>query len=396
MNHKINPGARKVKLSNGQFQALDYKEEDQNSFKVQLIVRVHHFLGFFDELFAPKVQVNLLLSDSDKSNDWLAMYDVKKSTISSIYIHFNFKLFLDIRARKSEFFDELLDRSIVHELTHALDQTVIKESIRVYHERPSSNDWSKWIKPGGFWRLMYYFHLIRNEGIASFTEDLLIGKSKQSDPQENVQRFAADLCIMESLLDKSDWSNIHSNKFYSLSKSAHLHGKALLEQIHPSPLSQQSFSELLREIICVDLSEWILYMLKYKPYLIKSHLFNLFEKVSRKNSAISIQDLISLEGLNDGQFVLVLSSVCEKKMNEEELSRYLSLISLNNQVDDISSYLFRKTKLLMDKKNEQNALLVDWTLSYVFQKVDLFHDQLAFVGELDDCFVVNAALKKIV
>ncbi len=333
----------------------------------------------------------------DDNGKILSVFDAFGSEDKLFVIRFHAGRLLQLQAENPHSFERALDQCVLHELVHALDMSVIRESCGIYHSRDSLVN-AGGGEPGLFWSVMHYFSFLRNEGVAMMAERLFLENGCNPTSSD---LFIRDLdllfCHLEEQLEQDRGAFSHDS-LQSLCSSVYSYADGVMMELlgvqnKELPESEDKREELLKEAMQMDLSEWVI--------LIFSRYQKVFSKYEKALSIImSDQEEYSRVLLLSNQYyfnipelIRFCSGYCERQLSIEELTEYVSRDY--NSMYDVHHSLHLKARELMALRTDTNAELIDWVLSYFYQQSDGIADERPFVGFMDDWFVMDMAFHRV-
>lgn len=376
------------------------REELSSSFinELQLLLeeRVKHYLFIFDDLLQVPMHVCFLLIQPANELHWAAFYDARLSSSHFVRINYNLNVFRRFWTENKAVFEDQVDRTVLHELIHALDQQVITETNAVYRKRHLKVlDVQE--RSEAFWPILNYFSILRNEGIATFSEDLLINANVQFDNLSWEKSFISDLKDYMRLHDPQvDRSVRHvQNQLHELNRRAYRHGADLIAKMSIDSIGEVSNAQLIGEFLMMDLSEWIFLLLTQTSIEIQEVITEAFQAYDRRNRNVSLLSLLRITNSDQHFFKNELSKYCERRYTILELEGKLTDHFDAFTVYDLSYTIHKMALELLHHKNEESVELIELALNYLMQDDDLLFDSTSFIGLIDDWFVINGAGKFI-
>jgi uncharacterized membrane protein YheB (UPF0754 family) len=125
-------------------------------------------------------------------------------------------------------------------------------------------------------------------------------------------------------------------------------------------------------------------------------IFSFFSQINRSQSTkFSFTDFYTLYELEDEHYIRFLTSICPERLPFVELNEKLSVLEKEEYIHDIQQTIKNQIVLLLETRDDQNADLIDWTISYILHKIDAIDDRLDFVGYLDDWMIMDITMQRI-
>ncbi len=365
-------------------------------------------LNFFLDELAPrmkedlKVNIHFLPNDAFP-NDWIAMYNSQQSSPHSFDFSFNLDF---LQFSQKDYSGEVqieLKKAVLHELIHAFDHAVLEESNTVYATRNFHiKDGQSGPEPSNFWLFMHYVSCLRNEGVAMLAEVLFFpenGLSKESAWQQFADdfHFVIEMCFSNSNPQNS------LERLRSICDNLYRYSGEIMRHVIDAQITHFENNDRLKVLEAafgMDLSEWITMIAKYYRNEQSSHslhaLFSFLSEPSRKlHSYKGIPDFYVMYAYDDHNYLDFLSRVCPMKLDSEAIHLALNNNFFNSVIFDVEHSLKIRTNKLVELRDEQNADLVDWTLSYILLNGDVIDDRLVFVGYLDDWMILDCTMQRI-
>jgi len=439
-------------------QALDFDYRHQNHKTLYNDVRSEikkvftEKIELINELFPKRnltFKVNLEQEKKDALSETLASFDSGRSADDVYVFHIYYGTIRQIAdslllGSSNAIFKSFSD-TILHELIHAADLSILKESntVREHSYRLhglNSNQFLKDFNAPNYewnvqWAMLRFFQIFRNEGIAMLGQHLfnVTCVLDIERPIEQVMNRFKDILVtvMSKCSGLKYYNNFESTKAHQilneLSLDAYRYGDLifleLIRTIYPkecnlvadfisnlSVSSSNSFDKeqsiyLLKLTMEIDLSEYV-------QAVFNNEILNREEPLSKKQllecCAIiqndSQADLISAFSKNIGIcgfnksstiFIQTISAVIGSKMTEIEIGENYHLFLQKHYPEDIVHVIRAMAdKLLPYALNENNEVAI-WALTYLFDDQDLIHDELAILGWQDDWMVLDAACRII-
>jgi hypothetical protein len=140
--------------------------------------------------------------DAD-NHDWMAKFLIEKSSKHKFHIAFN-SFWLEGFTPRNNRQLSVVNRTILHEIIHGLDILTIEDSHRKYITNYQSVRLLLAAeKTDFFWALMYFFTLLRDEGIALYGEALFLGSDSEKTDVELNKMLASDVAWMLNAMEQN-------------------------------------------------------------------------------------------------------------------------------------------------------------------------------------------------
>ena len=368
---------------------------------------VHDFTSFLDELSALvkgelEISISLLPADAF-SHEWIAVYHAQHSTVETFEFSFNEEALrglhigiLDVRRIE-------LQKAVLHELMHALDHTVIAESRNVYHQRSRKMyDLKSGEIPSNFWLFMHYLSSIRNEGVAMLAERLFF-PNNEYEVENALLHFKMDFEFMLEQCKSIEYNGTYNSKIHSICNDVQRYAGILMHAIvENQPCHQGTFDRMntLKLAIDIDLSDWLACLIElYREDEFKEHahaLFSYFHQPAGKDALQwDLGQFHELYTYDDGRYLEFLSNMCREKLSIPTIEQKLQNFLHDDVPHDVVNLLKKQSLNLIAIRNNENAELIDWTLSYILLRVDVIDDRLEFVGFLDDWMIMDITAQRL-
>ncbi len=397
-------------LSNYHFKKDLFLAEFKNSFikdysKLELLTEV--------KLSNIKVSIQAQISNSIKASLYIDEVDIETFVIH-LYEDTYFEFILKDNSIN---FSSL----ILHELVHFMDIDVLKEIKNEFNLNKFKFKSLEAFHSSVQWLFIHLLSTIRNEGVAILGEKILSGdrnfisQDKAFMMLENDLNLAISLCHSTLYQDKIRINEL-KKILHLIEENAYNYADAVLfyllrnNQLKKSsecirPFESNDFSLLslktLEAAFMFDLSEWIRELLK-----IEMNNQVHFQIDYSKFSELS-QLLIRNENLNQNQanfesillfayqnkaedFIEFIKHITDCKLDYLIIQQKLKTNDFIESSHDIYSDILVLANRLFESRNNMNQELIDWSLSYLFNKSDVLSDELSFLGLQDDWMVLEA------
>lgn len=391
------------------------------------------------ELYNIKLNIRLEQSKQVSRNHFvLASFDVirsnKEDFYFSIYMESIENLYQDYMNKKAPIdIDEA--STILHELIHAADLTLLKE---VIDEQKESQNLSL-LKEANFgivdleednldynvqWSVLSYLNTFRAEGVAILSEKLFNHNKSILDHHESEKRFQKDLDELFDLYKNFNYHNrIENNKIYKklnlLKLKAYEYADTMLFNLVKTQLNEFSTYEnlesyinenneedsyfkkltLIRYLLNFDLSDYINSIIRYKlddgsklldPNDLYKYCFFLQKDNNNEGLSKFIQ-LINSSGYAKKKklFIETMKSTIGYPMTKEEIFSEFKSFEKKNIQEDIYEDLVEIGKNLLNNFDKAPEI-ISWAMTYLLDDEDLIHDRIEYLGLQDDWIVLNA------
>ena len=342
---------------------------------------------------------------------------------------FSFDLFqpmIDLVASNNNLDILKFKRIVLHELIHALDISILKENIYEYkNNKPrilTISNQSLNVHKSVQWCFIHLLATIRNEGVALLGEKLFgdlketISDQKAFELFENDFNLAVSLCLNSSFHNKINLDELNAilarvkNNCYQyadvllfnfLNKKKHS-GFQDLQTYLVEYENNANNRNLLFAAFDFDLSEWIREVFKIEFH--QSDLFKInhckltdlcdFLEVDQDSDLSGTYYKKALQYAYSGdiiQFIEVVQSNVIEKLTSQLIADNLKKALDAEFLHDIENDIFDLATTLFELRDERNKDVIDWSLSYLFNKKDMIHDDLSFLGLQDDWMILEGA-----
>lgn len=437
-------------------QALDFDYRHQNhktlynnirsEIKKVFVQKIDLIASLFPEVKI-KINVNLEQEKKDDTSETLASFDSERSGNGIFVFHVYYSTIRQIADSKLLIGDYTITHSfsdtILHELIHAADLSILKESnaVREHSYRLHGSDSKQLLRNLNApnyewnvqWAMLLFFQIFRNEGIAMLGEHLLDENSdlKIERPIEKVMiRFKENLNqVFQLCAGLKFYNNLETTKAHQmlreLSIEAYQYGDLILlelvKTLHPEEnirvdnliqqlsvnttnnIDKQDSLLFIKLAMQIDLSEYVQAifnneMLNSNEPLSKQQLLECCAIIQNnsQNELISIfSKNIGICGFNKNSelFIDTIREVIGSKMSAEEIAEsYQSFLQKDYPEDIVQSIRQMASQLLPLALYENNEVAI-WALTYLLDDQDLIHDELSVLGWQDDWMVVDVAYR---
>ena len=437
-------------------QALDFDYRHQNcktlyndvrsEIKKVFAAKVEVIASLFPE-GEIKINVNLEQEKKDETSETLASFDSERSGDGIFVFHVYYKTISQIaesilNPSSNSVMNSFAD-TLLHELIHAADLSVLKESnaIREHSYKihgGSSHQLLKDLNTPSYewnvqWTLLHFFQIFRNEGIAMLGQHLL---DENSSPERDIKkvmfRFKEVLnTVLNICTGLKYYNSIKSTEAHQflreLSLEAYQYGDMvlieLLNTIHPEQklksekliarlsgssdefIPTEEIQSILKLLMQTDLSEYVQAIfnnerLNQEEPLSKQQLLECCAVIQNDLQAESISQFclnIGICGFNRNKelFIQTVSNIIGSKMSIEEIKESYKLFYKKAYPEDIVDDIRKKGDLLVSSALNENNEVAIWALTYLLDDQDLIHDELSVLGWQDDWMLLDAAFNLI-
>ena len=200
------------------------------------------------------IKINLSVEHDDDNHEWMAKFLIEKSSKHKFHIAFN-AFWLEGFAPRNNRQLSIVNRTILHEIIHGLDILTIEDS----HRKHSTNYHSVRLlmveeKSDFFWALMYFFTLLRDEGIALYGESLFLGSDSEKTNEELNEMLASDVEWMLSAMEQNQAERANLDVVFS---RVYEYGAYIYNELFFEERKGKNASEHLLDLMKVDVSHWI-------------------------------------------------------------------------------------------------------------------------------------------
>jgi len=312
-----------------------------------------------------------------------------------------------------------LKKTIVHELIHAFDISVLFENRQLYLEskkfilkNPSSEAINEFDSTRSIqWLFIHFLATLRNEGIALLGQKMIYEEVTHLSENEALSIFENDLQSILTLCNhhlqtkRFSYSEIYA-LIDSFNQNGYKYADLLLYHLIKGELSisddytdifHLSFKtkqEILAYSIQFDLSEWVHRLFKVNSEMSSvrinySKIMNLCNFIP-VNSSSQTHSILIYGYKNDKlEFIKFIQQRIEIKRSISEIENCLSEYVSQPSLQDIQKDINELANLILQKRSNENGELVDWALSYLFHEKDLLDDSVSFIGLQDDWMVLE-------
>jgi hypothetical protein len=333
--------------------------------------------------------------EHDENNEnWMAKFNVEKSSTDKFYIAFN-SFWVEGFAPRNKHQVLIVDRTILHEIIHGLDILTISDSHSKhqtnYHEVRLLLDAEK---SEFFWVVMYYFTLLRDEGLALYGEMLFHGPDNLHSKETLQEMLVHDL---EWLLIRMEENGAMTVDLDAMFSRVYAYGSYVYECMFEADCASKQASVHIHELMNIDLSHWIwLFFKRLMPH-----------QVHRLLSHYSNQNLIwfgtlipSSSSSFDNPKGLLMDYFQECRINPLVGDHFISIRNhwVYNMFDvngewvadhyqyDLHLMVHQRLVRIWDTLDDE---LQRYSLAYFLTSQDQLHDELTFIGHLDDMFLLD-------
>jgi hypothetical protein len=423
----------------------------KQSFKRQ----IEKIIDFVPNVSETIIKINLEQtreSDSQEENyTTLACFDGERSQENEYFFRLYYPTIKEIALSRID--EEALfpvssdfENTILHELIHAVDLKIIKEtqSLRAEDFRLGKkqsdfitlNNEIDLFKTDIQWTFLNTVIMFRNEGITVLGEKLL-GDS-QINPlfateKETLEYYQNLLASLGQLSSESHFSSsIQQNTVYDIISqqsmlSYHIGDiilVKLIEKLEPELVaictktalfllgrntekpSVDEAKQLLRYAFQTDMSDYLYALINChfeeidSAILIKENLFQLCAIIQNENNSKAIQNFtknIAIAGYNNSKehFLQLMEDSVYSRMSTEELTCGYNEFIKKTSSEDIVESIKKWASYLFPFAIENENKIAQWALTYLFDAEDLIFDKLSVFGWQDDWLVLDAAVQLV-
>jgi hypothetical protein len=333
--------------------------------------------------------------ENDENNEnWMAKFNVEKSSTDKFYIAFN-SFWMEGFAPRNKHQVLIVDRTILHEIIHGLDILTISDTQSKhrtnYHEVRLLLDAEK---SDFFWVVMYYFTLLRDEGLALYGETLFLGPDNIHSKETLQEMLVHDLDWLLVRMEENGAMPVVLDAMFS---RVYDYGSYVYECMFEEDRASKQASAHIHELMNMDLSHWIwLFFKRLMPH-----------QVHRLLSHYSNQNLIwfgtlipSSSSSFDNPKGLVMDYFQECRINPLVGDHFISIRNhwVYNMFDvngewvadhyqyDLHLMVHQRLVRIWDTLDDE---LQRYSLAYFLTSQDQLHDELTFIGHLDDMFLLD-------
>ena len=340
------------------------------------------------------IKINLSVEHDDDNHDWMAKFLVDKSSRHKFHIAFN-AFWLEGFAPKNNRQLSIVNRTILHEIIHGLDILTIVDS----HEKHNTNYHSVRLllveeKSDFFWALMYFFTLLRDEGIALYGESLFLGSDSEKTNEELNEMLASDVEWMLSAMEQNQAERAHLDEVFS---RVYEYGAYIYNELFFEERKGKNASEHLLDLMKVDVSHWIwMFFKRLMPHQVHRLLvhfsnqnllwFGMFAPPNStsfddpKGILMDYFQECGIKPMDHNVFEVIRERLVDNmpaKTSEWETERY---------EHDLHLMVHQRLVRIWGQLDEE---LQRYSLSYFATLQDQLHDELTFIGHLDDMLLLD-------
>jgi hypothetical protein len=334
----------------------------------------------------------------DDNGRILSVFDAFGSEGHAFVIRFHANRLLQIQEEDIDQFEHVLDQCVLHELVHALDMSVIRESCGIYHSRNSLEKCSD-REPGLFWGVMHYFSYLRNEGVAMLAERLFLRNTSASSISIDgfshelqklffhlEEQLETDSLIISGSFIRELCSSVYAFAADAMLDMLGLHNRSL-------PEKEDEKVGLLEKAMALDLSEWVILIFSRHREVLAKHEKAMSVLMSAEEGSSRLLFMSLQFHFDATELIRYCTTYCERQMTLKELEEQVGRECLSDY--DVELRLHLKAGELLQVRNEENAELIDWVLSYFYFQSDGITDDRPFIGYMDDWYVLDIALHRV-
>ena len=333
--------------------------------------------------------------EHDENNEnWMAKFNVEKSSTDKFYIAFN-SFWVEGFAPRNKHQVLIVDRTILHEIIHGLDILTISDSQSKhqtnYHEVRLLLDAEK---SEFFWVVMYFFTLLRDEGLALYGETLFHGPDNIHSKETLQEMLVHDL---EWLLIRMEENGAMTVDLDAMFSRVYDYGSYVYECMFEEDRTSKQASAHIHELMNIDLSHWIwLFFKRLMPH----QVHRLLSHYSNKNLIWFGTLIPSSSGSFDNPKGLLMDYFQECRINPLVGDHFISIRNhwVYNMFDvngewvadhyqyDLHLMVHQRLVRIWDTLDDE---LQRYSLAYFLTSQDQLHDELTFIGHLDDMFLLD-------
>jgi len=324
----------------------------------------------------------------------MAKFNVEKSSTDKFYIAFN-SFWVEGFAPRNKHQVLIVDRTILHEIIHGLDILTISDSHNKhhtnYHEVRLLLDAEK---SEFFWVVMYFFTLLRDEGLALYGETLFHGPDNIHSKETLQEMLVHDL---EWLLIRMEENGAMPVDLDAMFSRVYDYGSYVYECMFEEDRTSKLASAHIHELMNMDLSHWIwLFFKRLMPH----QVHRLLSHYSNQNLKWFGKLIPSKSSSFDNPKGLLMDYFQECRINPLVGDHFISIRNhwVYNMFDvngewvadhyqyDLHLMVHQRLVRIWDTLDDE---LQRYSLAYFLTSQDQLHDELTFIGHLDDMFLLD-------
>jgi len=333
--------------------------------------------------------------EHDETNEsWMAKFNVEKSSTDKFYIAFN-SFWVEGFSPRNKHQVLIVDRTILHEIIHGLDILTISDSQSKhqtnYHEVRLLLDAEK---SEFFWVVMYFFTLLRDEGLALYGETLFHGPDNIHSKETLQEMLVHDL---EWLLVRMEENGAMTVDLDAMFSRVYDYGSYVYECMFAEDRASKQASAHIHELMNMDLSHWIwLFFKRLMPH----QVHRLLSHYSNQNLKWFGKLIPSRSSSFDNPKGLLMDYFQECRINPLVGDHFISIRNhwVYNMFDvngewvadhyqyDLHLMVHQRLVRIWDTLDDE---LQRYSLAYFLTSQDQLHDELTFIGHLDDMFLLD-------
>ena len=400
--------------SYGEIDYLNKKSNFISKFKAEFLVELEK-LTEFNAIHFSSVAIQIRESN-EKSIQ--ASIVIEKDSPDLLSFHLYEHVYISFLEDPESF---TFTSSILHELIHYLDFTILNEINDEYQLKKLKLRSLNEIHYSIEWMFIHLMSTIRNEGVALLGEKIftknqaILNNEIAFRELENDLNLAISLCHSSAIDRKNININELKNILFSIEKNAYNYADVVLFHFLNDAFDLNSDlisiiqsndtelkMKLLQHAFSYDLSEWLRGLLKTElnnsvnfriNYTKLSALsqFIILDNYSTKKSIDFNQILVFAHKNDVNNFIDLIQQITEEKIHFNDLNKQIENYKQKQSCSDIEIDITHLINHLTNQRNHLNQELIDWSLSYLFNKKDLLHDDISFLGYQDDWMVLESA-----
>lgn len=314
--------------------------------------------------------------EPDIDQSWLARFKVNKSNNRKFFIALN-DFWLAEYTPSNSIQASIVNRILLHELIHGLDLLTIKDSLRKHQ----MNCYSVKLlihdeKVDFYWVLMYYFTLLRDEGLALYGEDLLYGPLDTFTDAELQSMLLRDMDWMLTCMEENNTTHAELDQLFI---RVYNYGSYVYKLIFQVESQAKTPAAHIMELMQMDVSHWIwLFFSRILPH--QAHrLLSYYSSDNIPwfvnhgsqvvNAKTHLMSFFSVRGINPIR--IEWGSLCD---------------SIDMYEHDLHFLVHERIQRIWVNIEPE---LQPYILSYLLTAKDQLHDELTFIGHLDDMFLLE-------
>ncbi|MFM7683849.1 MAG: hypothetical protein ACKO7P_14075 [Bacteroidota bacterium] len=347
-------------------------------------------------LFNLPYNIKIIVSvEHDPCNtEWMAKFLMEKSTKQKFHIALNAD-WVEWFAPKNKRQVSVVNRTILHEIIHGLDILTLEDSRRKHLTNFESV--RLLLDEGKFdfyWALMYFFTLLRDEGLALYGESLLLGDDGEKSETELKEWVEHDLEWMLCAMEQNQAERAALDEIFS---RVYDYGAYIFKVLFFEERNGKNATAHLLDLMNMDLSHWIwLFFKRLFPHQVHRILMHYSDRnllwfgvfVPPGTALISDPKSLLLDyfmeaninPLSRDNFLLIRERLVNS-MTEEGTSW-----KSDHYEHDLHLMVHQRIVRIWDSLDDE---LQGFALAYFINSNDQLHDELTFIGHLDDMLLLD-------